>query len=173
MQVSSEAAALLVECETSFQPFSFNALASLPLVPSPPKVLMRVACGGPPLVAAVVVSLCFVDIANVGCYRDAAAGVVVADDDVDGTPRGAVSPYPHNLRTMRRPACISEMECSCFTDCTTQLQHCGLGTQETHELVFTPKSPIRNALSIEEWVDFETCSRAKILQVVCTTCRPC
>lgn len=37
-QVSSEAAALLVECETSFQPFSFNALASLPLVPNPPKV---------------------------------------------------------------------------------------------------------------------------------------
>ena len=38
LQVSSEAAALLVECETSFQPFSFNALASLPLVPNPPKV---------------------------------------------------------------------------------------------------------------------------------------
>lgn len=38
-QVSSEAAALLVECEASFQPFSFNALASLPLVPNPPKVV--------------------------------------------------------------------------------------------------------------------------------------
>ncbi|CAM9283256.1 unnamed protein product, partial [Ectocarpus sp. 12 AP-2014] len=36
-EVSSEAAALLVECEASFQPFSFNALASLPLVPNPPK----------------------------------------------------------------------------------------------------------------------------------------
>lgn len=37
-QVASEAAALLVECKTSFHPFSFNALASLPLVPNPPKV---------------------------------------------------------------------------------------------------------------------------------------
>ncbi|CAM9697488.1 unnamed protein product [Pylaiella littoralis] len=36
-EVSSEAAALLVECRTSFHPFSFNALASLPLVPNPPK----------------------------------------------------------------------------------------------------------------------------------------
>ncbi|CAM9312557.1 unnamed protein product, partial [Scytosiphon promiscuus] len=36
-EVSSEAAALLVECEASFQPFSFNALASLPPVPNPPK----------------------------------------------------------------------------------------------------------------------------------------
>ena len=37
-QVSSEAAALLVECEARFEPFSFNALASLPVVPNPPEV---------------------------------------------------------------------------------------------------------------------------------------
>ncbi|CAM9581753.1 unnamed protein product, partial [Laminaria digitata] len=36
-EVSSEAAALLVECEARFEPFSFNALASLPIVPNPPE----------------------------------------------------------------------------------------------------------------------------------------
>ncbi|CAM9453097.1 unnamed protein product, partial [Sphacelaria rigidula] len=36
-EVSSEAAALLVECQASFEPFSFNALATLPKVPHPPK----------------------------------------------------------------------------------------------------------------------------------------
>lgn len=56
-QVSSEAAALLVECEARFEPFSFNALASLPFVPNPPEVsagfmvvwcvvVCRVVCGG-------------------------------------------------------------------------------------------------------------------------------
>ena len=47
-QVSSEAAALLVECEARFDPFSFNALASLPFVPNPPEVSLpctMVWCG--------------------------------------------------------------------------------------------------------------------------------
>ena len=37
-QVASEAAALIVECQAAFDPFSFKALASLPMVPNPPRV---------------------------------------------------------------------------------------------------------------------------------------